>query len=93
MQKAVVSTSVGTEGLDTTNSLNILIADSPETFAESVLLLLTNTQLRDRIAEQGRLLVEGRYDWKQIGYKLSQTYQDTINQNRALTDGKKHFSK
>lgn len=57
----VVSTSVGAEGLDVTHEENILIADTPETFAGQVARLRNDRSLWERLSAGGRRLVKDRY--------------------------------
>lgn len=78
MGKAIVSTSVGAEGLDLTDGEEIFIADTPEPFAEAVARLLTDPALRRRIGENGRARVEKDYDWRSIGEKLHQRYTEIV---------------
>ena len=74
MGKAIVSTTVGAEGLDLKDSAEIFIADEPTAFADAVTRLLTDVQLRRRIGENGRSRVEQDYDWRSIGEKLHALY-------------------
>ena len=74
MGKAIVSTSVGAEGLDLRDEEEIFIADAPTAFADAVIRLLTDPQLRRRIGEKGRARVERDYDWRSIGEKLYTRY-------------------
>ncbi len=76
MGKAIVSTSVGAEGLDLKDGEEIFIADEPKPFAEAVTRLLTDPTLRRRIGENGRARVEKDYDWRSIGEKLYQLYTE-----------------
>ena len=75
MGKAVVSTTVGAEGLGLVDGKEILIADEPKAFAESVLRLLTDASLCREMGENGRARVERDYDWRRIGEKLYQLYE------------------
>jgi glycosyltransferase involved in cell wall biosynthesis len=63
----VVSTSKGAEGLAVRAGEHLLIADDPGCFARETTRLLEDEALRRRLAENGRRLVEARYDWRQIG--------------------------
>jgi len=67
MGKAIVSTSVGCEGLDARDGENILIADTPEEFARKTVQLLTDDDLRSRLETGGRKTVEEQYSWDKIG--------------------------
>lgn len=78
MRKPVVSTSIGTEGIGAVPGRDIIIADTPEEFAEEVIKLLKNKKLRARIGSNGRKLVETKYNWEPIAKKLSQVYQETV---------------
>lgn len=80
MGKAIVSTSVGAEGLDLKNGKEIFIADEPDAFADAVTRLLTDEQLRRRIGENGRARVEQDYDWRRIGEKLHILYTQILHQ-------------
>ena len=74
MGKAIVSTSVGAEGLDLKDGEEIFIADEPKAFADAVTRLLTDASLRRRIGGNGRARVEQDYDWRSIGEKLYLLY-------------------
>jgi polysaccharide biosynthesis protein PslH len=65
MGKAVVSTTVGAEGLPVTDGRDIVLADEPARFAEAVVRLLRDTGARQRIGRGARLVVE-RYDWSAV---------------------------
>jgi sugar transferase (PEP-CTERM/EpsH1 system associated) len=76
MQKPVVSTSVGAEGLEVTDGKDILLVDGPEKFAQTVLTCMRDEALSARIAESGRQLVLDRYRWQQLGKKFSDYLQE-----------------
>lgn len=57
----VVSTSKGAEGLDIEPGKNALVADDPIEFANAVIRLLEEPNLRRRLSEAGRKLVRERY--------------------------------
>ena len=78
MGKAIVSTSVGAEGLDLKDGEEIFIADESTAFADAVTRLLTDPTLRRRIGENGRARVERDYDWRSIGEKLHTLYESLI---------------
>ncbi len=72
--RPVISTSVGCEGLDVVDGRHLLIADSPATFAELTVNVLTNPTLYRRITSEARELVVARYDWDVIADTLMQVY-------------------
>jgi glycosyltransferase involved in cell wall biosynthesis len=67
MERPVVSTTIGAEGLETIHGRHLLIADDAASFAAAVLRLLQDQQLAARLAAEGRSLVERRYRWEAIG--------------------------
>jgi len=73
--KAVVSTSLGCEGLEVRHGENVLIADTPEDFAARVLEALQDRVLRDRLGAQARSLVERKYNWSVVGSRLEEAYR------------------
>ena len=66
MGKAVVSTTVGAEGLPVTAGRDIAIADEPARFAQAVVHLIRDTAARRRIEEAARRIVVERYDWSAV---------------------------
>jgi glycosyltransferase involved in cell wall biosynthesis len=62
----VVATSKGAEGLDVEHGEHLLMADSPEAFAEAVIRLLIEPGLSSRLADQAYRLVQARYDWEAV---------------------------
>jgi polysaccharide biosynthesis protein PslH len=57
MGRAVVSTTVGAEGLDVAHERQVLLADDPQSFAAAVLRLLDDPERCRELAVQGRRLV------------------------------------
>jgi polysaccharide biosynthesis protein PslH len=74
MGKAVVSTSIGCEGLAAADGENILIRDEPEAFARAVDSVLENHALRRRLEIEGRATVERLYGWNAIGRTMVEAY-------------------
>ncbi len=72
MGKAVVSTTVGAEGLPVTPGNDILIEDPPDRFAAAVVDLLRNDVRRASLGHRARALVVGRYDWSAVARDLEE---------------------
>lgn len=66
MGKAVVSTSVGAEGLPLVQGEHYLCADEPAGFVAAVVALLRDPARRVSLGEAGRRLTEERYAWPQV---------------------------
>jgi polysaccharide biosynthesis protein PslH len=65
-RKAIVSTSVGAEGIAAQSGEHLLLADDPAAFADACVLLLRSPEVRERIADEGNRLVRQRYTWGRI---------------------------
>jgi glycosyltransferase involved in cell wall biosynthesis len=78
MGKAVVSTSIGCEGLAAVDGENILIRDTPAAFAAAVCDILRDTERRRRLGRAARETVEQRYGWEVIGAAMVQTYCELL---------------
>ena len=74
MGKAVVSTTIGAEGLPVTDGADIAIADEPAAFADAIVRLIRDDAARSRIEAAGRRLVVERYDWSAV----AQDFQDAL---------------
>lgn len=74
MQRAIVSTTIGYEGLDGTDGIDILVRDKPDAFADAVVQVITDPARRRSLAAQGRKLAESRYDWDVITSNMSRDY-------------------
>ena len=68
--RAVVSTTIGAEGLPARHGENLLIADGPRQFADAVSLLLAAPDLRAKLSETGRTLFESEFTWENGWRKL-----------------------
>jgi len=80
MGKATVSTSIGAEGLDVNDGSDILLADSPAKFAESLIALLANDQLRKRIAKAAAVQA-AKFDWSVITKRFETVLAEIASTN------------
>ena len=78
MSKAVVSTSVGAEGLPVQSGANIIVADTPGDFAQSVVSLLRDPSQRRQLGTSARALVQEKYSWPKVAESFASTLRDTI---------------
>jgi glycosyltransferase involved in cell wall biosynthesis len=70
MGKAVVSTTVGAEGLPVTDGEHVVLADTPVAFADAILGLFRDRARRARLEAAARALVVDRYDWSAVAGQL-----------------------
>jgi glycosyltransferase involved in cell wall biosynthesis len=80
--KAVVSTSVGAEGLDVHHGHDIVLADGPEVFGGAVIELLQNAELR-RCYEETAAAHAAKYDWATIGDRFGEVLE-TVARNASF---------
>jgi len=66
----VISTSVGVEGLDVRNSVDVIIEDDVNNFASKIIELLEDEDKRAKIGNSARSLALEKYDWFTITEKL-----------------------
>ena len=78
MEKAVVSTSVGAEGLPLVSGEHFLAADDPEAFARTVIRLLCNPAQRRALGMAGRRLVEERFSWPRVASDFEAKCQEAM---------------
>jgi glycosyltransferase involved in cell wall biosynthesis len=79
MGKAVVSTTIGAEGLPLTPGLHALLADDPANFAHAVVSLIRDEERRQKLGSAGRQLVEERYSWPQVTLEFEAYLQEVLD--------------
>jgi len=70
--RAVVSTTLGAEGLDARDGEHLLLADDPDDFADAVLRLLNDPALRAKLGGAGQAHYEDRFTWPAAWRKLDE---------------------
>jgi sugar transferase (PEP-CTERM/EpsH1 system associated) len=83
MGKAVVSTSVGAEGLAVRSGENIVLADTPNDFAQAVISLLRDPGRRQQLGAAARTLVQENYSWMIVANDFARTLQEVIISSSA----------
>ena len=76
--KAIVSTSIGAEGLGVEDGKNIMIADNPESFISAIEALLTNKELFSSIGSESKLFIDKNFDNLALARQLAQFYQNNL---------------
>lgn len=87
MGKAVVSTTVGAEGLPVDSGLHLLIADGPQDFAHAVVRLLRKQTERARLGDAARHLVVAHYDWAAASGHLETALEGAAGMRTAPSGG------
>jgi sugar transferase (PEP-CTERM/EpsH1 system associated) len=66
MEKPVVSTTIGAEGLPVTDGEEIVLADTPESFAQAVVELLKQQNLSAEIGARAAAKVRAEFGWESV---------------------------
>jgi glycosyltransferase involved in cell wall biosynthesis len=75
MGKAIVSTTLGAEGIDAVPGRDLLAEDEPAAFADAVNRLLAEPGLAARIGQSARRLAVERYAWSEAARALEDFYR------------------
>ena len=78
MARAVVSSSIGAEGINYTNGKDIMIADSPEDFAKAIIKLYRQYDLAKQIGNNAQDLISKEHDTVKIIHRLVSFYREIL---------------
>jgi sugar transferase (PEP-CTERM/EpsH1 system associated) len=90
MGKAVVSTTVGAEGLPLNDGEHLLLADDPASFARCTLTLLRNPSMRNNLGTAARGLIERKYSWTTVSAGFATVLQDVVKCRTRYNDSQKN---
>lgn len=76
----VVATSKAISALEVKPDEHLMVADTPDDFANKVLRLLSDHTDRSRIAQAGLEFVQARHNWGKIATSLEEIYFSSLNQ-------------
>jgi polysaccharide biosynthesis protein PslH len=82
MGRAVVSTSVGAEGLDVCDGKDIVLADDPSSFSEAVVTMLEDISSRRRY-ERAAAESAARFDWPAVGARFEEVLAGQLSSRFA----------
>ncbi len=66
METAIVSTRIGAEGIPAGDGQHLLLADSPQDFADAVIRLIDNPTLRENMVRDSATWVREHFDWNHL---------------------------
>jgi len=75
MELPVVTTSIGSEGLEVSAGEHLLIADTAKSFAQAITTLMRDPHLAKRLGNQGREFVCDRYEWRRIAPTVNDVWR------------------
>jgi polysaccharide biosynthesis protein PslH len=86
MQRPMLSTSLGCEGIRVQHGENVFLADGPEAFAEAAVLLLQNATIRQKITEGGYRLIKQVYAWERLAGQLHDCYASVLSEAKGAAE-------
>ncbi len=81
MEKPLISTTVGAEGLPVRDGVELLIADSPRLFADAVVKVLTNELLASELGMRAAATVREKFGWPRVAGSFAEICQDICREN------------
>jgi sugar transferase (PEP-CTERM/EpsH1 system associated) len=82
MGRAVVSTTIGAEGLPVRDGTHLRIADDPRAFADAVVRLFEDDAERRALGQRARQLVVEQYDWAAAAAELEDALLEAARRGR-----------
>lgn len=79
--KAIITTTVGAEGINYENGQHLLIAKDACSFADAVVKLCNDKDLRERLGKNARLLIAKEHDNRVLMQKLTGFYDELLKKN------------
>jgi polysaccharide biosynthesis protein PslH len=80
MGKAIVSTTLGVEGIDAVAERDLLVEDQPVAFADAVSRLLSEPSMAVRIGQSARQLAVQQYAWSGAAKALESFYHEILEE-------------
>jgi glycosyltransferase involved in cell wall biosynthesis len=93
MGKAIVSTTLGAEGIEAAPGRDLLIEDQPAAFADAVNRLLADPHLAARIGHSARWLAVERYSWNGAAQALEGFYRRILQVGSLQRSGVGHIAR
>lgn len=78
----VVATPQAAEGIEAVSGEHLVVADTPQAFADATLRLMDSPEERARVGRGGRGLVEAQYGWRALGTQLAHILQGQAAKSR-----------
>jgi glycosyltransferase involved in cell wall biosynthesis len=76
--KAIITTTVGINGIDCQHGKDVMIADTPGEFCKTIVYCMQNPELVKQLSNNGRSFAQAHYDIKKITQTLIGFYNERI---------------
>jgi sugar transferase (PEP-CTERM/EpsH1 system associated) len=78
MEKPIVSTTIGAEGLPVTNGAELLLADTPEAFAAAVIGILQDPERANELGQRAARMVRAEFGWRKVAERFASICEGTL---------------
>ena len=75
MEKPIISTTIGAEGLPVADGRELLLADTAEAFADAVVRVLTEEETARGLGESAASAVRERFGWDKVSHAFAEACQ------------------
>ncbi len=83
MEKAIVSTSIGAEGLLVKDGADLLLADTPESFADSVIGLFRDPAASGALGRRAAATVRDQFGWQRVAENFAEICERAIRERNS----------
>jgi glycosyltransferase involved in cell wall biosynthesis len=83
MEKPIVSTTIGVDGLPVRDGEHLLIADTPERFASAVKRLLDEPGFARELGRRAAALVRSEFTWSRVAARFAETCGQVIGDSAS----------
>jgi glycosyltransferase involved in cell wall biosynthesis len=83
MEKAIISTTIGAEGLPLQDGKELLLADTEESFANAVIRVLTDKGLASELGNRAAATVRARFGWEGVAEQFASICEETVVRTRT----------
>jgi sugar transferase (PEP-CTERM/EpsH1 system associated) len=88
MEKAIVSTTIGAEGLPVKDGAELLLADTAESLAEALVRVLKDKTLAAALGARAAATVREKFGWERVAERFSDICEETLIQAEARPSGR-----
>ena len=79
----LITTSIGTQGLNVISGEHLIVKDDPKKFAEKTIELLDNKLLRCKLIENALRLINEKYTWEKIIPELNKIFNELVYKRKG----------
>jgi glycosyltransferase involved in cell wall biosynthesis len=78
MEKAIISTTIGAEGLPVRDGAELLLADSAESLANAVIRVLKDKALANGLGVRAAATVRAKFGWERVAERFGNICEETL---------------